>query len=289
MRRLSCLAAATGLVVTSLVVAAPAPPASARVASIGARLGRTTVDAFATTARKGHSRNSHSPRAKPLPPRLQYVVLPDCGTNDPASQVASTCAEQSLGCASGTSRMRVFEARLGTPLKDASLWSRTASRCLDPTQAHVGEVVIPQLTSAELRRLPVPAGTSVIEPPGGKALINLPVNVYATTPEPTTLRTTVMGLDMVIALYPTSYTWDFGDGTVVGPTSDPGGPYPNLTNSHVYRKPGNYAVTMTTTYRAEYAVNDGAAQPVTGQSAVSSPASQLRLYSASAELKAGND
>jgi PKD repeat protein len=85
---------------------------------------------------------------------------------------------------------------------------------------------------------------------------------------------------------PTAYAWDFGDGTTIGPTPDPGGPYPTLTNAHTYTRPGTFSITMTTYYAAEYSVDNGEFEPITGQTSVTGTPVTVQVLAGGADLVA---
>ena len=148
-----------------------------------------------------------------------------------------------------------------------------------------GAELVVGFTVEDFRRLPLPAATSSVEPPGGDVLINIETNVYAGA-TPVTIPTDVLGQPVTVRATPVSYTWDFGDGGGVGPTSDPGAPYPSLRNAHVYTAPGDYAVTLTTTYAGEFSVAGGPYLPIDGTAEVTSPAQAVTAHSATTELVA---
>ncbi|MFV0461130.1 MAG: PKD domain-containing protein [Actinomycetales bacterium] len=262
-----------------------AAPAHAAGVQVSAGFGSGTVDAYAksSSSKKSGSSRSGSSKKEPPPPRLQYVTLIDCEPNSPSQNSVSDCAEIAGLCSPGLLRVRVFEAPLGTAL--GGDWTRTSSACVSPAEAHLGEVVIPQLSGRELRRLPIPAGETVLEPGNGYALVNLPTNVYRRDTGVTVIRTTVMGLPLVVRATPIAYTWDYGDGASRGPTQDPGAPYPNLTTAHTYSRPGSYEVRLSTTYSAEFSVNNGAFQPVPGTTQVTSPPVAVEVLSGRAHLR----
>ena len=73
----------------------------------------------------------------------------------------------------------------------------------------------------------------------------------------------------------------------MGPTSDPGGPYPTLTNSHSYTRTGSYAITMTTYYTAQLSVAGGPFEPIAGQAGVASAPVNVQVLAGRTELRAG--
>lgn len=272
----------------ALTVAVAEPRSAAAASGVGANLGDGTVNTYVDRQRGRSKRPKRGHRPKPVLPALQYLTLPDCADNSPASNPAESCAEAAAACPTGQLRVRVFEAPLGTAL-GADDWKATAARCVRTYDAHLGEVVVPQLTGSQLRKFPIPAGTSMVEPAGGYAVVRLPTNLYSTTPEETTIRTTVLGLAVVIRVHPRSYRWDVGDGTILGPTADPGGPGVDAVHTHAYTKRGTYQIVLTTTYTAEYSVNGGAFQTISGETDVTSQPITVDVLGGKAELRAATN
>ncbi len=66
-------------------------------------------------------------------------------------------------------------------------------------------------------------------------------------------RVDIIGEVVDVALRP-SFTWSFGDGSVVSTTQN-GAPYPNGTIRHSYSKPGTYVITLMTTWNGSYTHN----------------------------------
>ena len=127
----------------------------------------------------------------------------------------------------------------------------------------------------------------VVEPPGGYVLAEVPVNVYAVDRGPTDLPTQVLGVPIVVRVTPVAWSWTFGDGGVVGPTSNPGGAYPALTNTHTYTRTGSFPITMRTHYSAQLSVAGGPFEPIAGQAAVESAPVTVEVLAGRTELRAG--
>ena len=138
-------------------------------------------------------------------------------------------------------------------------------------------------TISDVQRLPLPPGRMVVEPPGGYVLAEVPVNVYAVDAGSSDVPTVVLGVPVVVRVTPVSWSWAFGDGGSVGPTSDPGGAYPSLTNTHAYAGVGSYSIVMTTFYRAELSVAGGAFEPIEGQASVASAPVTVQVLASSVE------
>jgi hypothetical protein len=66
-------------------------------------------------------------------------------------------------------------------------------------------------------------------------------------------RVDIIGEVVDVTLRP-SFTWSFGDGSVVSTTQN-GAPYPNGTIRHTYSKPGTYVITLLTTWNGSYTHN----------------------------------
>ena len=98
----------------------------------------------------------------------------------------------------------------------------------------------------------------------------MPTNVFASSTEPVVLTTTVLGQPVQVRATPARWSWDFGDGTVVGPTTDPGAAYPALTNTHAYAERGDYEIVMTTHYTGEFSLDGATWYPIQGEAQVDS-------------------
>ncbi|WP_158257234.1 PKD domain-containing protein [Kineococcus xinjiangensis] len=146
-------------------------------------------------------------------------------------------------------------------------------------------MLLPVVTASDLRRLPLSGGLPAVQPGSGRVGINVPVNVYARA-EPLTVSATVLGFPVRIRATPVSYTWDFGDGASLGPTRDPGAPYPRMRTTHTYARPGTYAVSLSTTYAGEYSVAGGEWLDIQGTVAVESSPVDLTALAATNVLVA---
>lgn len=111
--------------------------------------------------------------------------------------------------------------------------------------------------------------------------------MYAVPAGPVTIPTTVLGTPVTVVATPVAWSWDFGDGTSSRPTSDPGGPYPTLTNAHSYERLGRFDITMTTHYTARFSVNGGPDQPVEGRAHVASPPVTVETLAGRTQLRSG--
>ncbi|WP_237762562.1 PKD domain-containing protein [Arthrobacter sp. ERGS1:01] len=81
----------------------------------------------------------------------------------------------------------------------------------------------------------------------------------------------LLGQKVHITATPVAYTWNYGDGTVIGPTVSSGAPLPEdrigeqTKTSHAYGATGKYAITVTTHFNGSYSVNGGPTLPIADQ------------------------
>ncbi|HEX5331944.1 MAG TPA: hypothetical protein VFW79_04805 [Cellulomonas sp.] len=165
------------------------------------------------------------------------------------------------------------------------LWIRTRPSEAGPWTAwsHVAsgacpQDVLPALTVADFRRLPLPPTPTTVQPGTGYVLVGYGIIVTA-DPAPVDLTTTLLGYPVTVHATPTRYVWDFGDHTTLD-TTDPGlpyptdgstppagpdSPYPAGSHGHPYTAPGTYTLTLTTTWTGTYQIaGDPTTRPITG-------------------------
>ena len=97
--------------------------------------------------------------------------------------------------------------------------------------------------------------------PEYEPLVNVPVYFWCDLPAIFQSRVDIIGEVVDVALRP-SFVWSFGDGSVYA-TTENGAPYPTGPIQHTYAKPGNYMVTLLTTWNGTYTHN-AVARAVTG-------------------------
>ena len=110
----------------------------------------------------------------------------------------------------------------------------------------------------------------IFHQPSTRALVQVPVNFWTTTPE--TFKTSVVMLGVPITVYLAhTYLWDFGDGTILQ-TKLRGGPYPDTSIRHTYRGAGTYFSSLTISWKGSWSASGNT-------SAVSGGAIIQRLFS----------
>ncbi|WP_255378388.1 PKD domain-containing protein [Quadrisphaera sp. DSM 44207] len=194
-----------------------------------------------------------------------------------------TCGLADASCPPGEFRYWTYRSPVGL---EPPLWELTGAGCYAEAEAAVA--TFPGFTLADFRRLPLPAADASVQPDTGYALLNVPTNVYATA-EPVELDVDVVGFPVRVRATPARYSWSFGDGATLGPTSDPGAAYPDLRLTHTYTAAGAYEVVLTTHYTGQYAVAGGPWLPVDGEAQVSSAPVAVQALAGRNALVAGTE
>lgn len=183
---------------------------------------------------------------------------------------------------------RLVETSDGDPVTDAP-WDRVGLTCfpdLIPGRA-------PQLTMGHILQAfhdtPFSTAYASIQPVNLRTLVNLPTYFAATYPtagyQPGEIdATTILGFRVEIRPTATSYTYHFGDGTTLGPTEDPGGPYPEGTIRHTYQRTDTYPVRVDTTYSGQFRVNGGQWIDIPDTVTIQGTTSQLQVLEAVTRL-----
>lgn len=147
----------------------------------------------------------------------------------------------------------------------------------------VDKVNIAKLIIREFKSLSWPASDLVVQPPGGKTLVNFETNFYTLNSQAIPKSVSVAGQAVEIRATPTAYRFNFGDGS--GTTSAmPGRPHPHLDITHVYENVGAVAVSLDTTYSGEYRIGDGDWVPIADTLTVAGAPQDLEVVEAIPQL-----
>jgi len=134
----------------------------------------------------------------------------------------------------------------------------------------------PVVTTREIAHL-VPGVAGQGMEPNGWMVVGLPTNFYADA-APSVVSTTLLGSAAEVRFTPVSFTWDHGDGAST--TSATGGAtwaslsvaeFSETETSHVYDQPGDYTITLTIQYSAEYRIGGGEWRALAGTVPSTSP------------------
>lgn len=220
----------------------------------------------------------------PPPPRFIYEYA-DCddlelivGALPTACALSVEQQREALNCTeeqTATSPRFVRSRPVGGTEADWTPWEWTGTfACLDPEQPSPEQI----LTTLErdLASLAIPPSPVRIQPDQDWTYVNLDT-IVMTDPDPVTLTTTVLGVAVEVRVTPTSYQWDFGDGTDPLTTTDPGKPYPDHTVAHSYARTGEFPITLTTTWTGEFRTSGSAWQAIPGSTTTTSSHEPLTL------------
>ena len=163
-----------------------------------------------------------------------------------------TCLSVTRGCPGGAELRRVWFQSGGGP------WEEIGLVCLAPGGPVTVSDIAATVHTRFVQDLPV---LSLRHAPPRGVLTQLPVAFASGQPaEPLEEEFGVLGQSVRLVARPT-WEWDFGDGAVEA-TSRPGGPYPDLSVSHVYRHSGTRQVRVRTDWSATFTVGDLGPYPV---------------------------
>ena len=210
-------------------------------------------------------------------PGCRWEVVPACEGNVPGTGSNDlNCSQAAIACAdTGGTLVDVYLKRPGDP------WRTVSSYCSNPAQPVATPADIAAQAARTLRDMPLPRPGIASQPPGGTA-VNLPTVFYADASAPVTVDVTLLGFRASLTATPTSWRWDFGDGTVLT-TAEPGKPYPSHTITHAYRRRGTVTATVTTTWTGVVVVPAIGELPV-AETVSRSSARQVMIREARAEL-----
>jgi hypothetical protein len=144
----------------------------------------------------------------------------------------------------------------------------------------------------EFQRSPVVAA-SIGSQPGPHTLRGKETNVWAEATTQT-FNLTMLGQKVTITATPVAYTWNYGDGTIWGPTPTHGAPLhkdrigEQTQTSHIYTNTGHLTINLTTHFNGTYTVNGGPELPIPGQGNIPSPPLPLTVWRAETNLYADN-
>ncbi|WP_139368598.1 PKD domain-containing protein [Agreia bicolorata] len=132
------------------------------------------------------------------------------------------------------------------------------------------------MTTREVAHL-VPGVSAQGMEPRGFMVVGLPTNFYADA-QTSVVSTTLLGTPAEVRFTPVSFIWDHGDGSTI--TSGTGGAtwaslglpeFSETATSHVFDRAGDYTISLTILYSAEYRIGGGAWQALAGTVPSTSP------------------
>lgn len=147
----------------------------------------------------------------------------------------------------------------------------------------VQEVDLARLVIREFKRIAWPSSKLVVQPRGGRTLVNFETNFYTPDHQAIDQSLTIAGQSVVIRAVPVSYTYVFGDGATEA-TASPGSPHPDLDITHQYERTGDVDVRVDTTYGGEYRIGQGEWTAIAETLTVEGAAQDLEIVEALPQL-----
>lgn len=162
-------------------------------------------------------------------------------------------------------------------------WVQVTTDCRpNNPQAPTPPQVTPALVLTAFQRIGIPTYSSVSQP-AGKTLVNFDTIFHAQA-EPFTASVTLLGQRVDLRIRPSSYRWEFGDGTTTT-TESGGAAYPSKEIVHRYAKAHTTVEhRVVITWSATFRVNGGPERPVPGTVTRAGPVTSLRISEATPVL-----
>ncbi|WP_120520524.1 hypothetical protein [Arthrobacter celericrescens] len=162
----------------------------------------------------------------------------------------------------------------------------------DPTDRPAGPAR-PAFSITEFRSLPLKPA-KIVTQPGRHTLKGAYTNVYAEVDDQG-FSPRLAGKVISVRAHPSSFAWNYGDGTAKTLTIQGGPLRPDQAEldsetrtSHVYAGTGDYNISVTTTYTGEYSVDGGPWIPIIGTAQVNSPPVPMSVWRTETHLAAEN-
>ncbi len=224
-------------------------------------------------------------------------LLPGAATADPyqykyelqchlgGADFDTTCLGNRVDCKNGpggTEGIPVVWLRAPAGVPNPTWSFHSGPTCLFDPQP---EDILPRIAAViqtEFQRLPVAAGTTTAQP-SPNTLRGAETNFFADAVEQR-FDITILAQSVHVVAKPVQYSWNYGDGSQLGPLAASGGPLPQdrwgekTPTSHVYTQTGDFNVVLTTHFKGTYSVNGGPPLPIPGQGQFSSPPQTVSVW-----------
>jgi len=169
---------------------------------------------------------------------------------------------------------RTWKPRPYTPRPKPTLTSPPKPRVII-TKKYTPKPVVKLSLSDQLAQL-IPV-KDIYHQPSATGLVQVPVNFWTTTPPTFKTSVVMLGVPITVYLSPT-YLWNFGDGTSFS-TASRGGPYPDQSISHTYKRAGSYQASLTISWSGTWRAV-GTTSAVSGGAIIQTLYTQVPIASA---------
>jgi len=174
-------------------------------------------------------------------------------------------------------------APVGLSDPEWSQWTNDgAPTCVYNPQEAQALLNIPGRVAREFQSRKIAAAEFGVQPQP-HTLIGFNTNFYS-HPTKQTFPLTLLGQRIMLTVYPVTSTYDYGDGTTLGPTELEGSALPNAQwgtetrTSHAYQRTGDFTASVTTRFHGSYSINGGPTMPIPGEATVTSPGVRLSVW-----------
>ena len=224
---------------------------------------------------------------------FEYKTVYACQFNTPGD-TAALCANAVQACAGNTPAqglgpmVQVFRRELDAKGAPTTAWQTVGTTCLADLAPGSPVLGLGQIRAA-FHNTPWSRPTVSIQPEGNVTLVTLPTYFAVTWPEAgfqpgEADSVTLLGQQVRIRPTLDHYAYVFGDGTTLGPTDSPGGPYPDGDITHAYSRAGTYSTHIDITFGGEFSVAGGAWVPIPDTVTVAGPVQTVTVRTAQARL-----
>src|SRR5690625_1714536 len=203
-----------------------------------------------------------SHRGKSTSTHRNYVSMPEksCFSPNLGTAAVGACMHNFV-C---PDRTAVSPELLAAVREQYSIGPRDAAFCNDGPAQPRRSGSLRNVVTEEWRQIQLPAPVIEVQPADHRTLVNL--DTYTQAPQETFRHTTtLLGQQVDIRANATMWHWDLGDGSPVISEDHPGTAFPDPTGYFHYRQPGNYTITLTIEWEAEFSADQEPTwQPIPG-------------------------
>ena len=222
-----------------------------------------------------------------------YASVYACQFNNPDG-ADILCPSATQACAGNTPEqgqgpmVRLYRRELNAAGRPLTGWQTIGTTCFPELVPGKPVLGMGQILAA-FRNTPWAKPTVHIQPEGNATLVTLPTYFAVTWTQagfqPGEADTvTLLGQQVQIRPTLESYSYVFGDGTTLGPTTSPGGPYPSGDITHAYPKAGTYDTRINITFGGEFTLDGGAWITIPDTVTVAGPVQPLTVRTSQARL-----